>query len=129
MAQAITLHTKQLKAGFLQVYKMQFYRDGNFFKVVRVTGPTRNILCAEIVKGSESIRAIECLPLRPGEKASLDQNAVLRQVQMGFQDASKRLGIYVTARRLQFLPSDSPPAEVYRSMAEELVEHFAKEVL
>jgi hypothetical protein len=107
---------------------MQIFRDGNFLKVARITGPTHNFLCAEVVIGSESINKIECLPLPSGKKAMLDENAVLREVQAGFLDASKRLGLCITAKRIQFLPSDSPPVEIYRFLAEALADHFAQEV-
>jgi len=108
---------------------MQFYRDGTLFKVVRITGPTHNLLCAEIVIGNESIAKIECLPIRSNETAILDPDEVLREVQAGLHDASKRLGICFTAKRVQFLPSDSLPVEVYRSMADALADHFANELL
>jgi hypothetical protein len=107
---------------------MQFLREGSLFKVVRITGPTHNILCAEIMIGSEPIEQIESLQIPTGAMVQLHPDAVLREIKMGFEEAGQHLGVCVTAKRLQFMPSDSPPPEVYRVMARALVDHFAAEL-
>ena len=108
---------------------MHIHRDGNLLKAVRISGSTHNLLCAEIILGGEFNTNIECLPVQFGAIIALDSNVVLQEVQMGLQDASEYLGYRVTAKKVQFLPSDSPPASVYRCMAEALAMHFAKELV
>lgn len=100
---------------------MQHVFDGRFHRVVRVTGPTHNLLALELGDDPAAEPVVEELPVSPGERRRLDPGEVLRCVQRGVAEANAVHGTAFGVRTIQYLPSDSPPAEVYREIARRII--------
>jgi hypothetical protein len=104
---------------------MHFTRVGNLFRVVRITGPSHNLLAIELQERRESSddAVIEALP---GKRRSthLSATEVRESVLEGVAEANNEFGTGYCVRRIQFDPTDSPPAEVYRFLARSIVERL-----
>lgn len=101
---------------------MQFVRDGDLFKVVSITGPTRNYLGITFGGQEETGIDIDVMDIRPDEPGYLEADDVEAEVLAGVEAANKLLGTSYRVQRIQFVRSDSPPAETYRNLAMKLVE-------
>lgn len=101
---------------------MQFHSDGQTYKAVSITGPTHNFLGIEFAQaGDESVVvAIEPVQLKPNEPVRLDGEEVLKWVLDGVREANEELGTAYRPQRITFVLGDSPPAEVYRSLAKRI---------
>jgi hypothetical protein len=97
---------------------MQFHSDGLIFKVVRITGPTHNFLGLAFENES---RGIELLTLNSSEVVRLHVDDVQKAVMEGVEQANNELGTNYRPSRIQFVVSDSPPAEIYRMLAYRIV--------
>ena len=95
---------------------------GALFRATRITGPRHNMLCLELSReGSEERPLVETLP-RSDEPLRLDAEEVLASVLSGLKAANIRLGASYSVVKVQFLPTDSPPASVYALLAEAIVD-------
>ena len=107
---------------------MQYRFDGEFHRLSRVTGPTHNLLALALADAAWSgAPAVEPLDAGEGSASHLDAAEVARAVCEGVVEANREFGCDYAARRIQFVPSDSPPAAVYRHLAREIVRHAAVE--
>lgn len=92
---------------------MQFNRTGRFHRILRVTGPTHNLLGLEFVAGAES-GVVEMVDLASWSgPPTLAAEEVRRAVQEGIQAAHQVLGSTVQARAIEFDATDSPPIRIY----------------
>lgn len=107
---------------------MQYRFDGEFHRLSRVTGPTHNFLALVLADAAWS-GAPSVEPLDVGDRGSprLDAGEVARAVCEGVAEANREFGCDYAARRIQFVPSDSPPTTVYRHLAREIVRRVAVE--
>ncbi len=105
---------------------MQFIRDGELYKVVSVTGPTHNFL--GIMFGGQDGEAVEVdiMDIKPSEPKRLVPDEVEEQVLAGVEEANGELGIGYRVKRIQFVPSDTPPVKIYRELAKQIVERLAR---
>jgi hypothetical protein len=101
---------------------MQFSRSGAVVRVVRITGPSHNLLGLELAgqTGDVEVEEMEV----PGTR-HLHASDVRQNVQMGVADANDELNTQYAIRRIQFVPSDTGPAGVYRELAKAIVHHVA----
>ena len=88
-------------------------RDGEFYKVTRITGPTHNFLSVKF--GDTADPHIE--PLDKKEVDGLHAKDVKYQVLSGIREANNRLCTDYQAAHIQFVRSDSPPIEIYNELA------------
>ena len=106
---------------------MQFVRDGELFRVISITGPTHNLL-GLMFGGQEGDEVdIDVMDIKPDETKQLDATEVKRQVCEGVDAANQAFGTRYLLKRIQFVPSDSPPAENYRTLAMKVVERLAND--
>jgi hypothetical protein len=107
---------------------MQYRFDGEFHRLSRVTGPTHNFLALALSDAAwGGAPSVEPLDVGDGGAPRLESGEVARAVCDGVADANREFGCDYAARRIQFVPSDSPPAAVYRHLAREIVRHAAVE--
>ena len=92
---------------------MQTVRDGDFFRLVRITGPTHNFLSLRYGKTD----APHVAALDPGVGNGLSDVEVKRQVLAGVSKANKELNTSYQVKEIQFLRGDSPPEEMYCELA------------
>lgn len=105
---------------------MQFIYDGNFYKVVRVTGPRHNLLGLSF--GDIDINAeVVALEIANGEVELVEAKDVLEQVKTGVAAANMELGVDYKIMSIQYVPSDSPSKTVYAELAKEIVRRLANE--
>lgn len=104
---------------------MQFVQEGDLFKVIHVTGPTHNYLGLMFGGQDGSDIDIDVMDIKPNEPKTLKADDVERQVREGVEAANVAMGTRYRVQRIQFVPSDSPPADIYRELAMKLVEHLA----
>lgn len=105
---------------------MRFTKDGDLIKAVRITGPCHNLLAlsfSDVEMGPGIL--VEELESPSGEPPRLRAEDVQREVCEGVQEANAELYTRYKLARLQFVPSDSPPVEVYRLLAKRIVERLA----
>ncbi len=104
---------------------MQFVREGDLFKVISVTGPTHNYLGLMFGGQDGADIDVDVMDIKPNEPKNLNAGEVEQQVRDGVDAANLALGTRYQVQRIQFVPSDSPPVEVYKDLAMRLVEHVA----
>ena len=100
---------------------MQIVKDGEFYKLARITGPTHNILSLRY--GDESVDPIVEV-LDPNKKGRLVAESVKDQVLLGVSEANRFLGTDYQVHVIQFSQSDSGPSEIYRELARRLTERM-----
>jgi hypothetical protein len=109
---------------------MQFVRLGNSFRVARITGPSHNLLGIELGEGRTLAEdpSIGVLSLAAdGEPGVLLSASEVRDaVLMGVAEANEELGTIYSVKQIEFVPSDSPPAETYRFLARAIIERLNK---
>jgi hypothetical protein len=101
---------------------MQFHSDGTTYKAVSITGPTHNLLGMEFA-ASDAVDdpvVVEPVHLKPTEPVRLAPGEVQKWVLEGLRQANEELGADYRLRRIMFVVSDSPPAEVYRELAKRI---------
>lgn len=105
---------------------MQYFRDGDTYKIVRVTGPHHNMLTLVLSpKTDHPAEIVEALPCPAGESELLTAEEVRHQVCEGVAEANAHRGSSFHVERIQFVPSDTPPATVYKLMAASLIHRLA----
>src|SRR4051812_7638194 len=107
------------------MWRMQFIKTGNLFKVVRITGPSHNLLGLEFGSPIKQI-VVEALPIQNGGKSVLAAEEVSLHVLEGVKDANAQFGTSYTVVKIQFVPSDSLPVEIYKSLAHSIVQRLVK---
>jgi hypothetical protein len=104
---------------------MQFVKDNEWYKVVRVTGPSHNLLGIAFAKnGAQSDVVIEALPVETNAPSKLHGKDVRQNVEAGVAEANEALNVNYSVSRIQFVPTDTPPASVYRMLARSIVERL-----
>lgn len=101
---------------------MRVSRQGNVFRIVRITGPQHNLLGLEFGKNS-LVPEIEVLPAvdHRHSKYSPDVESIRQHVLEGVREANEEAKMNVSVIRMQIVEDDSGPPEVYRHLAKELV--------
>lgn len=107
---------------------MQFVRNGNLYQVVRITGPTHNVLGIEFAEPGVAPLdvVIEASEANPRETPRLAATAVRDNVLLGVQDANVELETTLVVKRIRFVPADSPPSETYRLLARSIVHRLVQ---
>lgn len=105
---------------------MQYRFDGQFHQLSRATGPTHNFLALALADTARSVvPSAEPLDVGDGGAPRLDAGEIARAVCEGVAEANRKFGCDYAARRIQFVPPNSPPATVYRHLAREIVRRAA----
>ena len=103
---------------------MHFSRSDDTVEVVRITGPTHNLLRLEL---GTAPGAIEVQNLDESGPVQLRADEVEREVLCGIAEANAQFGTNIAVRGICYAASDSPPVSTYRLLAYALVEHVAVE--
>jgi hypothetical protein len=108
---------------------MKFSKNGEFDVVTRVTGPHHHYLGLVLKTDSGmALARVEDLSPSPGN-SPLDSMGVERlraDVSRGVASANERLGTNYRASAIRFCGTDPPLRDVYRVLAEHLVEYVAR---
>ena len=106
---------------------MNVTRDGTFYQISRITGPTHNLLRVGFADREESAAPnIQTLPpIGECRHAPMDAQKIIRAVLEGVAEANAACGTDFAVSRVQWVADDTPPETTYSYLARKLVEHLA----
>jgi hypothetical protein len=108
----------------LRKSKMLFSRNGNFFRVVRITGPAHNLLGMAFSYGGEPAPHVRNIDTARDKLVKLAAEDVIANVLAGVDYANAELGLRLQVSAIEYVASDTPPADIYRVLAYELIRRF-----
>jgi len=105
---------------------MMFSRVGSLYRVARITGPAHNLLGLEFHDHSVSSDVVVDKLQSPDgpETGGLPEAQVRDAALAGVEEANKDRGTSYSVKRVQYIPADSPPTDVYRFLARCIVERI-----
>ncbi|GAB2554672.1 hypothetical protein [Rhodanobacter koreensis] len=101
---------------------MKFVNDAPLFKLSRITGPKHNFLGLQFADApliGEPV--VERLSVSAAEKECLSDSEIVEQVKLGLTEARSFCKGSYWLEKIQYVPSDSPPVEVYKELAMEII--------
>ncbi len=103
---------------------MQYFKDHNLYKVVRVTGPTHNYLGVSF--GAPGIDEVAVEPLKKSGEAgeSVDEDELVQAVAAGVRLANATFGTSYQVAGIQYIPADAAMFDVYSMLANKIVERM-----
>ena len=104
---------------------MQFSKQEDLIRVVRISGPAHNLLGLQF---GDHAQAPELEELSAPGRHNLQAADVAREVMAGVDEAAGELGLTLRLQRIQFVASDTGPASVYRDLASAAVRRYASEL-
>jgi hypothetical protein len=99
---------------------MQYVFDGQFYKVVKVTGPRHNLLGLSFGECAEPA----VIALGDDKSHAIVAEEVLQQVISGVDDMNAKLGTTYLVKQIQFVLSDTPSNSIYRELAQSIVKRL-----
>jgi hypothetical protein len=105
---------------------MQFSRDGDWYQVIRITGPSHNLLAIKLGELGASGPILERLSVG-NEVPVIHGEDVQMQVLEGVTEANAQLGTDYQVVAIRFVTTDTPSSNIYRSLAKVIVEQLAQE--
>lgn len=99
---------------------MQFVNRDPLFRIIRITGPHHNLLGLELSPAPGEVE-LEVLNRGADAVTRLDGRRVAAQVLLGVEDACLELHARYDIAKIQYVADDTPPVEVYRFLAKQLV--------
>jgi hypothetical protein len=107
---------------------VQFHRDGDFHRVVHITGPTHNLLDLSFAPGSVNHIPVQRLQSDPPTGSrSLDDDQIRQAVLAGIAEANAALGADYHVARIRYVPQDTADPEIYSFLAGKIIEHLTQE--
>lgn len=103
------------------IIAMQFHTDGIIFKATIISGPSHNYL-GLVFSQEKTDASIEAIDININEPKRLDAENVRDAVILGAQEANRRLSTSYFIKRIEFVPSDTPPAKIYTELAIRIIE-------
>ena len=104
---------------------MQFRVDGQIFKATHISGPTHNYLGLSLAEnGDTGSLVVEPLTLNSQEPVRLDVADIQDWVSKGVASANRDLATQYRLKRIEFVVSDSPRAEIYELLARRIIERI-----
>jgi hypothetical protein len=107
---------------------MRYTKDDSWYQVVRITGPAHNLLGIEFDETGTQMPAVVEMSARGSQQHAheLLSDDVRREVIKGVSEANALFGTSYRVGRIRYLPTDSPPVEVYGFLAKSIVERLAQ---
>ena len=101
---------------------MQYTRHGDLHRVVRITGPTHNLLGIEFGGTDSFACAVERLGPPTNASNQLGDEEVKVWVLRAVARANAEFGSDLVVRRIQYVADDTRDSNVYAILARELVQ-------
>ncbi|WEJ99464.1 MAG: hypothetical protein P0Y59_21535 [Candidatus Sphingomonas phytovorans] len=105
---------------------MQFSRDGDWYQVIRITGPAHNLLGLKLGEPADAKPVVERMSIS-NEAPLIEAEDVRTQVLDGILDANAQLGTDYHVAAIRFVTTDTPSPNIYRSLAKIIIEQLAQE--
>ena len=103
---------------------MQFSRSGNFWRAVRITGPAHNLLGLAFSNEAAAAPRARNIDKEKDKPARLKAEDVVAHVLSGVAEANAKWHLHLNVSEIEYIGSDTPPVDVYRFLAFELIRHF-----
>jgi hypothetical protein len=101
---------------------MKFVNDAPLFKISRITGPKHNFLGLQFAEAPLiGEPAVERLSVSNAEKEHLLDSEIVYHVKLGLAEAHSFCKGSYWLEKIQYVPSDSQPVEVYKELAVEII--------
>jgi hypothetical protein len=97
--------------------------NGEFYRAMRVTSPTHNLLGIALSEGIGQGVTVE--RLAESAEQPIDELALEKAVISGVQQANKAFGTNYCLKRIQYVPTDTPDLETYSYLARKIIERLA----
>ncbi|GAA5497225.1 hypothetical protein Rhal01_03418 [Rubritalea halochordaticola] len=102
---------------------MRYTFIDNAYRVVRITGPTHNLLGLEFRDdGQDCVQT--AVDLRNGGQSVINQDELIRHVNQGVSDANRDFGANYFAMTIQYAGDDTPPEDIYSVLAYKIIERL-----
>lgn len=105
-----------------------FFKQGNIYKITRITGSRDNILgisFADETNGDDSIEVVEW------DFSNIDNSIirtskeeVLRQVMSGLKSCNEYFGTDYRVSKIYYVPSENGSESIYRTLFRMLLNHY-----
>lgn len=105
---------------------MRFYKTGNIYKVIRMTGNQDNYLGVSFAENDEnSIDLIE-VPVRNPKKQKIEpsKDEVLNEVLSGLKEVNESLGTSYRLSKIYYAPSSDGPTSTYQYLTRALIRRY-----
>ena len=89
---------------------MRYSINGDFYRVMRITGPSHNLLGLSFSGGGHQGVILE--RLAASSDRSIDEAALEEAVVSAVDEANKALGTAYRLRRIQYVPTDTPDSQI-----------------
>lgn len=102
---------------------MWYSINGDFHRVVRITGPTHNLLGLSF--SEDAPEAVSLERLADSSERAIDEDRLKRAILSAVAEANAALKTDYHVRRIQYVPTDTPDPAIYSSLARRIVERLA----
>ena len=107
---------------------MRVFKDGNMYKVSRITGPKHNYLGLVLSDSNVPSITIGAVAIGGGTTSGqLKQELVLAAVQEGVAKGNEECGTDLRVATVQYAVDDSADYDAYRLLARMIIESAAQE--
>ena len=107
---------------------MQYIRREKLLTVVRITGPSHNLLGLELINEPQAdvkIEGLEDKEMQTLNATIFDADIIKREVIAGISEANTEYNTSYSVSHIQYVKSDSPPVTTYKFLAYSIVKRLA----
>ena len=102
---------------------MRYSINGDFFRVMRVTGPAHNLLGLSFSQNAPEAVVLE--RLAGSSEQTIDEDRLREAVLSGVDEANASLETDYHVSRIQYVPTDTPDLGTYSLLARWIIERLA----
>lgn len=103
---------------------MQYFYDGKFYKIVKISGPQHNMLALAFGESNLDIEVTDLEESSDKTLVSISQSDVKNQVLFAVEEANKELGTNYAVIKIQFVSSDSPSKSIYVELTKQILKRL-----
>jgi hypothetical protein len=106
---------------------MQYYKNNDWYEVIRITGPSHNLLGLKIGDHSDGgAPSVESM-LKQDAATPQFESALQKEVLVGVHEANVQFATDFQVSGIRYVGSDPLDLPTYRYLAKHLIEHVAKQ--
>ncbi len=102
---------------------MKFIKEGDIYKVARITGTQDNILGISLAENDTDIEIVEW-NIKEGSQRKSSSHEVFEQVLKGLKKTNEELGKNYKLSKIYFLPTDSATNSIYQHLITEIIKRI-----
>ena len=105
---------------------MIFTYDGEFYKIVKITGPSHNLLGLSFFNNNEDIieTSIIALDEKNSKVQNIEKKDIMQQVKLGLEEANKKFSVNYKIKKIQYLKSDTYSSEIYKELTKIIIKNL-----